>query len=433
MINRVLLIMPNLSWKIDFDVQKDPPMGILSVAAILEKRGLNVGIVDANAGNLSVDAIMQKIQEFKPELIGISCNYSPLNNISLILAQKAKELNSDIIVVLGGNHATASYQYLLKKGMKNIDYIVRGQGEKILLNLINALNSKMKTDEVKGTAYWSNGQIITTANEEILNDLDELPLPAYHLLDMKQYDRYNIISSRGCPYNCNYCASNIIHKRVKYRSPQRIIEEIEHLINNYGYKHFWFSDDTFTSNYKHTSELLDLMIERKLDISWSCLTRVNKTQKDLLEKMKKAKCKYISYGVESGDPDMLKKMDKRIELEEVKNALSLTKQVGIDTYTFFLIGYPGETLESVQKSFDLIKEVKPTGVSFAVVIPLPGTKLWDYLEKNNIISYEEIEWDYLFAKKGQGKYENYAAELATRWCNISTEKLIQLTNIKELY
>lgn len=426
MLKNVVLIMPNFNWRIEFDIQKDPPMGIAYIGAVLELNGYKVTIIDANAEELTLDDVIAKIMKISPDFIGISANYSPLNNLAIELCEKIKDYNKNIIVSVGGNHATASYKYMLEKSNGAIDFVIKGQGETIILNLLESLGNGTEVSKVKGIAYIKNGEVICTEQQELIKNIDDIPMPAYHLLDMNLYDRYNIVSSRGCPYRCTYCASSVIVDKVAYRSPENIVREIEYLIKNYGQKIFWFSDDTFTSNFKHTNQLLNLIIKRNLNIKWSCLTRVNRTSKELLEKMKKAGCIYISYGVESGDANMLEKMNKKITLDQVREALRITKEIGIDMYTFFLIGYPGETIESVNKSFDLIREIKPTGASFAVVIPLPGTSLWNYLYEQGYLDYNRINWDYLFAKSGKDKYENYSAKLASTWCGIDEKKLVEL-------
>lgn len=426
MYSNIALIMPNFNWNVKFDVQKDPPMGILYIGSVLESKGYNVSIIDANAENLSIVEVIERIITLKTNFVGISANYSPLNNLVLTLSQRIKAYDEDILIAVGGNHATASYKYMLEESNNNIDFIIRGQGETVVANLLEALNKNKNTNNVKGIAYIKEDQIICTQQEELIKNLDNIPIPAYHLVNMELYDRYNIISSRGCPYKCTYCASSVICDKVFYRTPENIINEIEHLLKNYGDKVFWFSDDTFTSNIKHTNELLDLMIKKNISIKWSCLTRVNKTNIEILKKMKKAGCLYVSYGVESGDVEILNKMNKKITLEDVREALKITKEAELEMYTFFLIGYPGETLESVYESFELIREIKPTGASFAVVIPLPGTSLWEYLYERGYIDYNKIKWDYLFAKSGGNKYEAYVAELASSWCDISPQKLLEL-------
>ncbi len=426
MISKIQLIMPNFNWNAEFNIQKDPPVGLLYIATVLLEDGYAVEITDANAENLSVADVMDRIAAFQPNLVGISANFSPLHNSALMLCRRVKALCSDIWTVVGGNHATACAEYMLEQSGGSLNFVARGQGERVLPNLVRALNSSLDISCIKGITYMQGGKAVSNDDEPLIDDLDSLPLPAYHLLKMDLYDRYNLITSRGCPFKCNYCASSVICNKVRYRSPEKIAEEIEHLVQHYGQKHFWFSDDTFTANFKHTNELLDLLIGKGLDISWSCLTRVNRTKRDLLEKMKQAGCKYISYGVESGDQAMLDRMNKRITLEDVREALLLTKDVGIDMYAFFLIGYPGDTAESVERSFELIRETGLTGVSFAIVIPLPGTTLWRYLEEQGLIRYDTIEWDCLFAKSGKGGYENYPATLAATWCGIAADELVAL-------
>ena len=426
MIKKVQLIMPNFNWRAEFDIQKDPPVGLLYIASALLDYGYSVEITDANAENLSVDGVMDRIAAYKPDMVGISANFSPLHNSALKLAEKVKAIDNGIWIVAGGNHATACAEYMLEQSRGCIDFIARGQGETVLVNLVRCLGSGFDPASIKGITYMRDGQAVSSGAETLIDDLDSLPFPAYHLLKMELYDRYNLITSRGCPFRCNYCASGVICNKVRYRSPDRIIDEIEYLIKNHGHKHFWFSDDTFTANFKHTNELLDKMIASNINISWSCLTRVNRTKRDLLEKMKRAGCRYISYGVESGDQTMLDRMNKRITLDDVQKALLLTKEVGIDMYAFFLIGYPGDTEETVEQSFKLIREIGLTGVSFAIVIPLPGTALWRLLEDKGLIRYDTIEWDRLFAKSGKGRYENYPAMLASGWCGIPADTLVDL-------
>jgi radical SAM superfamily enzyme YgiQ (UPF0313 family) len=425
-IKKILLIAPNFIIRDEYGDPADPPIGILYIAAVLESKKYEVAIIDANIENLSDNEILSRIVLFSPDIVGISCNYSPLHNPTIHLAQLIKKkLNKNIIVVAGGNHATASDEYLLKSSEGNIDFICKGEGETSFPELINGLESNRTPEEIKGISFYNKAEIISNTSLQIIDDLDSLPIPAYHLVPIGKYKRYNIISSRGCPYACTYCASKVIAKKMRYRNPKKVVDEIEFLLDKYGQKHFWFSDDTFTANFRHTEELMDELIVRQLNISWSCLTRVNVTREQLLMKMKRAGCMYISYGVESGDPGIIKKMDKRITLENVRNALHITKEVGLRMYCFFLVGYPGETKETIEKSYKLIKDTRPDGVSFAIVIPLPGTRLFHELHNKGLISYEELQWDYLFAKvPGNYKYEKYAATLASRWCNLTPQELI---------
>lgn len=422
---KVALAIPNYVIRNKFGDPSDPPVGIASIASVLEEEGYVVTIIDANAESLAFDHIISKLQKIKPDLIGISCNYSTLHNPTLKIATMAKDVLG-IPIVVGGNHATALAEYMIRKGNGSIDFVARGEGENILPELLRALQGEIGLRDVRGITAFNSGDLYHTEDMPLIRDLDSLPTPAYHLLPMNEYARYNIVSIRGCPYSCRYCASNVIASRkVRYRSAKLVVDEIEYLLENYGKKHFWFSDDTFTANLEHSNMLMDELIKRNLSITWSCLTRVNVTSKELLTKMKEAGCTYISYGVESGDEGMLRRMDKKITLDEARNMLQLTKEAGIRMYTFFLVGYPGETWETIENSYKLIRETRPDGASFAIVIPLPGTRLCDELLQKGIINYDMIEWDYLFAKLPGGRYENYAAHLASLWCNLSEDELIQ--------
>ena len=428
---KVVLLMPNTHSEVKLNLKKDPPIGILYIASVLRNAGYDLHVVDAFALNISLDEAVKRVLDLEPNYLGISCNYSPLHNITLKIADEIKAINSSINIFVGGNHATACANELLVQSNNSIDAICLGQGEKSVLAYLNAKKELLDFSTVCGVAYVSGNEIVINEKCSIIEDLDSIPFPAYDLIDMDIYDRYNIIASRGCPFACTYCASNVIvQKFVKYRSAQNILDEVEMLIAEYGEKMFWFSDDTFTANQKFANALMDEIAYRKVQFKWSCLTRVNKTSLKLLEKMKSNGCQYISYGVESGNDQILANMNKMIEKSEIKSAIELTKKANIDVYTFFLIGYPGENTQTIEDTFKLVHEINPTGASFAIVIPLPGTTMWNQLVSTQKIFFDEIEWDYLFATTGrESESERYSAKLASKWCNISEDELIKFYEI----
>ena len=428
---RIVLIFPNYTIRDKFGEPSDQPLGLTYTAAVLEKKGYEINIIDANAENLKITQIRSRLMHMKPDVIGISCNYSPLHNPTIQTAAMIKN-EFNIPVIVGGNHATAMAEYIISHSDDNIDFVIRGEGEVVMPNLLEALQGHVKLNDVKGITYREAGSVVSTPDAPLIDDLDKLPMPAYHLLPMSKYTRYNVITSRGCPYNCSYCASNIIFKRkVRYRSTKKVVDEIEYLFLNYGKKRFWFSDDTFTSNPTYLNKLMDELIKRNLNITWSCLTRVNLVSKDLLLKMKKAGCDYISYGVESGNQKMLIQMNKKISLSQVEKALQLTREAGLRMYTFFLVGIANESWDTIKDSYRLIIKTRPDGASFAVVIPLPGTAMCDDLINENLINFDSMEWDYLFCKIPGGKYEDYAAKLASKWCNLQPSELIKACKIGE--
>jgi radical SAM superfamily enzyme YgiQ (UPF0313 family) len=418
---KVTLIFPNYINREKFGDPSDPPLGIAYIAAVLRNEGYKVSIIDANAENLSDDNIIELLKQNDTKIVAISCNYSPLHNPTITLSERIKtEFNIPIIV--GGNHATAMAEKILSSSYA-IDYIVLGEGERTVLNLVKALENNTPLNQILGVAFREDGKVCRTPDAPLIEDLDQIPDPAYDLLPMKKYNRYNIITSRGCPFKCTYCASNIVfRRRVRYRSPIRVLDEIEFLIKKFGLKHFWFSDDTFTTNTNYTISLLDEMQKRSLKITWSCLTRIDVVKRETLEKMKKSGCSYISYGIESGNQHILDEIGKNITTKEILEALNLTHDVGIPQYGFFIVGFPGETRNSIMDDFKLIMESKLDGAAFNILIPLPGTKMMDQLVQKKLIDLDTIQWDFLFARTPDEAHESYSANLASKWTDNLTGK-----------
>lgn len=431
MIRKVVLVVPNFLIREAFGDPAEPPLGVAYIAAVLEKEGYQVSIIDANAENLSIQEIEHRLLTEQSDLVGISCDFSPLHNPTLQIAAMVKN-RLGVPVVVGGNHATAATQYMIRQADGTIDFIARGEGEAVLPPLIRALQHDADLVSVQGITYLYDGRVVSTPLAQFVHDLDRLPFPAYHLLPMDKYARHAIHSARGCPFNCSFCASHVIFgHRVRRFSAERVVDEMEYVLKRYGRKQFWFSDDTFTANQAYIDKLLDVLIARKLNVTWSCLTRVNLVSRDLLLKMREAGCAYISYGVESGDEAMLRAMGKGITLDRVRETLTMTMQCGLRVYAFFLVGNPGETWNSIRNSYRLIKQVKPDGASFAVVIPLPGTQLWDKMVNRGFIGYDIMQWDYLFAKLPGGRYKDYAAQVAAQWCDLTANELMRACIIGE--
>ena len=415
------MLFPNYICRERFGDPSDPPLGIAYIAATLRNAGYTVSIIDANAENLSNYDIVQLLKQYNTDLVAISCNYSPLHNPTLRLSGRIKA-EFDIPVIVGGNHATAMAEKILLS-THTIDYVVLGEGERVMLNLIQALETDTPVHQIEGIAFRVGNTVYRTPDAPLIEDLDLIPDPAYDLLPMEKYTRYNIITSRGCPFRCTYCASNIIFRRkVRYRSPKRVVDEIEFLIQRYGLKHFWFSDDTFTTNTGYTLSLLDEMQRRALKITWSCLTRIDVVKREVLERMKESGCSYISYGIESGNQHQLDAIGKKITTTEILQTLELTHDVGIVQYGFFIVGFPGESKESIMDSFALIMNSKLDGAAFNILIPLPGTQMMEYLVRNRLIDPDIIQWDFLFARTPDESHESYSANLASNWTDNLTGK-----------
>jgi len=424
-IKNIALVIPNFLLRDRFGDPSDPPLGIAYIGAVLLKEGFNVTLIDAYADNLNEDQVLSILKKNDVQFVGISCNYAPLHNPTLKLAKKIKEHFKNIFIAVGGNHATALSEYIIKSS-DSIDFIIVGEGEYILKNLLIALNENISIEQVKGIIFKNReDNICFTGYQPLIPNLDELPLPAYDLLPMEKYKRYNIITSRGCPYQCSYCASNVIfNKRVRYRSPEKVICEINYLVDNFGDRQIWFSDDTFTSNKRYSESLLDAILKNYRKMKWSCLTRVNRIDLDLLIKMKKAGCDYISYGIETGSQKILKEIEKKITFEQITTTINNTSEAGIRAYGFFIVGFPGETWDDIYETYKLISKIDLDGAAFNILIPLPGTKIMNDLLTKKIIKIEDIKWDFLFARTLDNDYENYSATLAERWLSLSAKDLM---------
>ncbi|MBI1879670.1 MAG: cobalamin B12-binding domain-containing protein, partial [Chloroflexi bacterium] len=233
---KVALVIPNFLLREEFGEISDPPIGVASIGGYLERHGHDVLVIDGMGENIQNPEILQRLADFKPQYVGVSCNYCTLHNSTLQLAQMLKErFGRSIFIFVGGNHATSLNGPLLLQSNGNIDCVARSEGETVTLALVEALEAREPLAKIPGISFVENGGLIHNPAVPLLPDLDELGMPAYHLLPMDCYRRYNIVSMRGCPYSCNFCASTAIFTRkVRYRSPANVVAEIEYLLSTYG-------------------------------------------------------------------------------------------------------------------------------------------------------------------------------------------------------
>jgi anaerobic magnesium-protoporphyrin IX monomethyl ester cyclase len=429
---KIALVVPNFLLREQFGEISDPPIGVASIGGYLERHGHEVLIVDGMGENIQNPEIIDRLTDFKPRYVGIACNYCTLHNSTLLLAKTLKEaFGRSIFIFVGGNHATSLAGPLLTQSGGDVDCIARGEGETTTLALVEALEAGEALTNIPGLSFLEGGAVVNNTPVPLVPDLDELGIPAYHLLPMDCYRRYNITSMRGCPYSCSFCASvAIFSRRVRYRSPDSVVAEIEYLLTTYGDRHFWFSDDTFTVNRAHTAKLLGAIMERDFRLTWSCVTTVNNVKADLLEMMRDSGCKYISYGIETGNPGLLSHIGKRISIQDIKQTSHLTHSVGLAHYGFFIFGFPGETWDTVYDTYKLIYESELDGGGMNILIPLPGTRLWqDLYEEQKMFTLDEMKWDELFARLPNEVHRSFPAQLASRWCSLSPDELLEACKI----
>ncbi|NQT22902.1 MAG: B12-binding domain-containing radical SAM protein, partial [Candidatus Omnitrophica bacterium] len=364
-----------------------PPLGISYIASVLEKAGHVVKILDVVALNLITDEIRQFIYEFKPEITGITTMTSILFG-ALESAKIAKEAGS--ITVLGGPQLsiypkeTLSYSY--------VDYGINGEGEYVMLELINALEKNISPGNIKGLIYKMNNDIHVN-DPVIVEDIDSLPFPAYHLLPMQKYHSIiglhpvgRMISTRGCPHKCSFCFKQPSDKRFRWRSSKNVVDEMEYLVQKYKVREIMFHDDVMTLRRSHIVGICEEILSRNFKVKWETPTRVDYVDKELLKLMHKAGCIRLRYGVESGDEKILELMNKKIDLKRVKEVFKWTEEAGIETFGYFMIGYAHETEATIRKTINFALELNPDFVMFTAVTPLPQTPLYDLAKREGLIT-----------------------------------------------
>ena len=365
-----------------------PPLGLEYIAVMLEMNGHNVQIIDAEVEKLTVEETVKKVRHTNPDIIGFTATTPVIkraHKISILL----KEENPDLISIVGGPHPTALPIETLKE-FDFFDYVVKGEGEYTITELLKSIENKREIDDIQGIAFRKEGEIIETSNRPFINPIDDLPFPARHLIDRSKYiietvhgerGRFATIqTSRGCPFKCIFCFP-VLGNKTRYRSPENVLSELKILKKKYKIDVVGFVDDTWTLNIKRAKEICDLIIGEGIDIEWGCTTRVSPIDKELLEKMKKAGCVRVNFGVESGDPEILKVTKKGITIDQAKKAFKMTKEVGMETVAYFIIGHPYETRESMKKTFELAKTLKPDVAEFSIMTPFPKTELDEMIKR----------------------------------------------------
>jgi len=365
-----------------------PPLGLASIAAVLEREGYQVEILDANALQLSESEIAKEIGNV--DIIGITA-MTPFINSAIKVAKEIKKGKSDSTVIVGGAHVTVLPEETLSN-VPEIDVIVRGEGEETAIELYDALKSGDSLQNVRGITYRDNGIIKSTPIRPLIAGLDSLPFPAYHLLPLHRYKLHPphgrklpfmaMLTSRGCPYNCVFCSKPIFGRKFRSQSPQRIASEIDYLGVKFKIKEIAFYDDLFTLDKKRIANLAEEFKKRDLSIPWTCETRVDLVTEELLKAMKQAGCYMIAYGIESGNQTILNNLRKKITIEQVRKAVKMTHDTGIQSIGYFMLGSPGETPATIRQTIDFANYLPLDFAQFSVTIPFPGTDLYNlYLDQ----------------------------------------------------
>lgn len=397
------------------DMGNWPSLGLAYIAAVLEQEGHFVKIIDRNVlsrKKQNVNGITSDIiKKIKPEIVGITAT-TPIISDAMYSTDLVKSSCPNTKVILGGHHPTILFNDVLKN--ENVDIIVLGEGEISMCGIAKGKELK----DIPGIAYKEGKKIFFNGVRNPIFDIDTLPLPAWHLLDMEYYidcsKNYNpvirgvnlrathIFTARGCPYKCAFCAGSVIFgNKVRFHSIDYIIRGIEYLIDNYNIQGIYFAEDMFLSQKERVKTLCNEFIRRKINkkIVWCAQCRSDSVDKELLSMMKNAGCIQVEYGFESGSQRILNFMNKKTSVEQNIWAADLTKEVGLRFLADIIVGFPGETEEDFVQTIKFIKKIKPTEIGFNVFTPLPGTKAYNDLINQKIISTPNWSDFYVASRK----------------------------------
>jgi radical SAM superfamily enzyme YgiQ (UPF0313 family) len=379
---------------------KAPPLNLMYLAAVLEKAGFYVKIIDANLYNISPREIVNIVKRLKPDIIGLTAATATIKTALRYVSEIKKNL-SHVFTIIGGPHTTFLPIETLSMS-KDLDAVAIGEGEETLLELAESYekNEPNWPANVKGIAYRTkNDEIKITPMRPFIKDLDSIPFPARHLVPFNEYKLFNkdspigsMITSRGCVFACNYCSSSHLMGRMfRARTPKNVVDEIEELVYKYNVQTIEFIDDIFTLNKKRALEIAKEIRSRKLDINFVASSRVDTINRELLLELKKAGLSTIYYGVESGSERVLKLMNKRITLSQAEKAVNNAKKVGVSTLASFILGYPGETINEMEMTIRFSIKLDPDYVQYSILTPYPGTPIYYELKSKGLIATED--WD----------------------------------------
>lgn len=393
------------------------PLGIAQLAAVLEKEGHTNKVIDLRLENLKLEELSSRIKNYQPAIINISSYFCSIENIKKYSRYMKKSFN--IPIVIGGPHPVLYPVTIydtdspLKPFLheKTIDFFIVGEGEVVFPVLLKNLK-KNSFKNIKGLYYrQKNGKLIKNSGRPLTKNLDILPFPAFHLFNLKKYiplakhyKRTPVVpmsTSRGCTWGkCSFCWQSRLKGYYRKQSPKRVVDEIKYAVKKYGAREIRFWDDTFFHRKDWIHEFCDLLEEENLNIIWSCHERLNMISEEIVNRIAKSGCWQILFGIESGNSELLKKVNKGTTLELARKAITLTKKAGIETRASFILGLPDETPKMTDETIEFAKKLNADITQFSLLTPYPGTKMYDEIKystrlNKNLDNYSEFRVVYL--------------------------------------
>jgi len=371
-----------------------PPLGILYLAAYLEERGISATVFDSTFSSRL--ALERHLVDTRPEVVGVYTNLMTKRAV-LGIVRFIRERLPGTRVVLGGPEVTHHAEKFLEHGA---DVIVVGEGEETMTALVQAWEQGTPLAEVAGIVFRDQGGVVRTPKRALLRSLDELPMPKRDALDLTPYLRawrekhgtsaISISTMRGCPYTCRWCSRAVYGGTYRRRSPKLVVDEIELVTQRYRPDSLWFVDDVFTINHGWLEALTVELERRNLRVRYECITRADRMNERVAALLKRSGCFRVWIGAESGSQKILDAMDRRVKVEQVGDMIRLCKGLGIETGTFIMLGYPGETEADIDATIDHLKRSDPDHFTITVAYPIKGTPYWEDV-RDDIV--EDRPWE----------------------------------------
>lgn len=390
---KILLVVPS-QFKIygNLSAPDFPPLGLGYIAAVLEKAGHIVRIVDMDADGIKGHEFIKILKMENYGLVGITTT-TPTFNEAVYLTRIVKQ-NSNAFTVLGGMHVTVMPEESMK--FDSVDFIVKGEGERTIVELVDYLEGRLKLKAVDGIYYREDGRITKNNDRELIANIDEIPFPARHLYNNKNYTYpdtlsapvFPIVTSRGCLGHCIYCAVKCMFKnKFRTRTPRNVVDEIELLVTRFKAKEIHIWDDNFTFVKSRVIQIKDELKRRNLKVRFAMPDglRVDCVDKELLRALKEMGTYSVAFGVESGSQKTLDRVKKGIRLERIEEVFRLTRKAGIEIWAFFMIGLPDEDGTRIRETIDFAKKINPDVAKFHILKPFPGTEVYKEFSSSNLI------------------------------------------------
>lgn len=372
-----------------------PPLGLLYISAYLESKNIDHKVFDSTFSNRTL--LFEFIAEYRPHVVAFYANL--MTKATLVqLIDECKKKWPDVLIALGGPDIRYNIEDYLKCGA---DFGIIGEGEESFYELIMKLeNSDVELSEINGLAYKDEGCIKINTERKLMRDIDELNFPAYQNIDITPYldtwkkhhnrTMMSISTQRGCPYTCKWCSTAVYGQTYRRRSPEKVIEEIKWLQDTYNPEALWFVDDVFTISHKWLKRFSELTDQQGVKVPFECISRADRMNEDVIRDLKKAGCFRVWIGAESGSQKILDAMDRRVKADLVREMIQLSKKHGIETGTFIMLGYPGETLSDIEETIDHLKRSDPDHFTITLAYPIKGTSLYNEVET---IQSNKLDWN----------------------------------------